>query len=289
MKKPLKPKLPAKAAPVPASLPERLPITRSVIKKLFAYSGNCCTNPACNQELVDAGGTMLGKVAHIHAAKHGARHDPALSDEQRRAFENLLVVCSLCHDRIDDPDREAEFPPELLRVWKERHEARFRRAEAQFVDRYRDSTASAEPNYPKRLDALAAAISDSWMVDSEDHVRTWVEFIDRLRRLPLPTRDFAIKVAQRMKDRDKKRLPVDDVISAFGIDATELNSLGKVLRDHELGDVDEYFGEYEVELKSLDWDGGNPFIHMLDFCAATGTDIAVLLYDLNFAKFDNDR
>lgn len=149
---------------------ERLPVTQSVVKKLFAYSGNRCANPACKQELVDEGGTMLGKIAHIHAAMNGARHDADMSDEQRRAFGNLIVVCGICHDKIDDPDREEEFPAELLRDWKERHEARFKKAEAQFVDRYRDSTAMAEPTFPKTLDALAEALNDEWLRDSEDHV-----------------------------------------------------------------------------------------------------------------------
>ena len=138
--------------------PERLPITPSTVKKLFAYSGNRCAYPGCTQDLVDEGGTMLGKIAHIHAAKNGARYDPNMSDEQRRAFENLIVVCGKHHDIIDDPDHEAEFPAELLKEWKQKHEARFRRAEREFIDRYKDSTAATEPTYPATLDALADPI-----------------------------------------------------------------------------------------------------------------------------------
>jgi hypothetical protein len=49
--------------------PQRLPITPSVIKKLFAYSGNQCAIPNCTETLVDVSGTMLGKIAHICAAE----------------------------------------------------------------------------------------------------------------------------------------------------------------------------------------------------------------------------
>jgi hypothetical protein len=266
---------------------ERLKVTPSVIKKLFAYSGNRCANPACKQELIDEGGTMLGKMAHIHAALNGARHDPDMTDEQRRDFANLIVICGICHDKIDDPKRENEFPAELLREWKERHEARFKKAEAQFVDRYRDSTEIAEPTYPKTLDALATALNDDWLRECEDHIKSLVDFIAKLRRLPLPTRDFATKLARRMKVREKERLPVEDVTDAFDITDEELARLCKQLDDHELGYVDDDFGKgYVVRLRDLEW-GGNPFIEMLDFCDATGIEIERLLYDLNFALFDS--
>lgn len=257
--------------------PERLPVTPSVVKKLFAYSGNSCANPDCKQELVDEGGTMLGKIAHIHAAMNGARHLPEQTDEQRRAFENLIVVCSICHDKIDDPARQNDFSAELLREWKVRHEARFKRAEAQFVDRYRDSTEIAEPTYPETLDALADAVNDDWVRGNEDHVRSLREFIEKLRRLPLPTRNFAMKVARRMKLRGKERLPVEDVTGAFDISDEELKRLCDQLDDHGLGDIHEDFGSrYLVRLHDLEW-GGNPFIEMLDFCEATGIEIERLL------------
>lgn len=287
-KKTRAPKL-AKAAGGTKEDAERLPVTPSVVKKLFSYTGNRCANPVCKQELVDEGGTMLGKIAHIHAAMNGARFDADMSDEQRRAFANLIVVCGICHDRIDDPAREQEFPADLLREWKERHESRFRRAEAEFVDRYRDSTDIAQPTFPVTLNALATALDDASASGCEDQINGIAEFIGKLRRLPLPVRDFAIKLANRMRVRGKPWLPVDDVMQAFGISDEELVRLTRQLDDHALGDIDEDFDErYRVRLHDRDW-GGNPFVEMLEFCDATGVEIDRLLYDLDFGLYDDIR
>lgn len=46
---------------------ERLPMKQSVLKKLFAYSGNLCAMPDCNNALVSKKGTMIGKIAHIQS------------------------------------------------------------------------------------------------------------------------------------------------------------------------------------------------------------------------------
>ncbi|MDH1271704.1 MULTISPECIES: hypothetical protein [Rhizobium/Agrobacterium group] len=52
---------------------ERLDPTQSTIKKLFAYSGNQCAIPDCQERLVDASGAMLGKIAISTPPKKAAR------------------------------------------------------------------------------------------------------------------------------------------------------------------------------------------------------------------------
>jgi hypothetical protein len=78
------PRLKSLYSPVPAFLFQkskcmaktRLSPTPSVIKKLFAYTGNQCAMPDCQETLVDVSGTMLGKIAHICAAEPGGpRYD----------------------------------------------------------------------------------------------------------------------------------------------------------------------------------------------------------------------
>lgn len=270
-----------------ASDPERRNPTPQTIKKLFAYSGNVCACPGCKNELVDEGGTMLGKIAHVHAAKPGgARFDPGMDDERRRAFENLLVVCGPCHDKVDDMARQDEFPAAVLLEWKERHESRFRKAESQFIDLYRDLTAEAEPTYPLTLHALADALGKGSLRDSEEHVASIGEFIGKLRCLPLPTRTFAFRLTQRLMTRGKKNLLAQDVAGAFGITFKELEEHSDLLTDHELGGVDTWGdGKYFVELRDREW-GGNPFEEMIKFCEATGVKIERMLYQLDFALYD---
>jgi hypothetical protein len=269
-----------------AKTDDRLPPTPSTIKKLFAWSGNQCAMPDCKNELVDDGGTMLGKIAHIHAANEGgARFDAALDEEARRAFENLFLVCGPHHDIVDDPYREAEFPAELLRDHKQRHESRFQRAEHEFLERYRDRTRDATPTYPVTLDALADALGIEEMRGCPDDIEGIKAFVEKLARLPRATRTFAIELAGRMRDRGRNRLPVDDVEEAFEISTADLKRQLEILEHHELGDADDHFGQWVARLYEREA-GGNPFIEILEFCEATGREREELLFELNFALYD---
>jgi hypothetical protein len=94
----------------------------STIKRLFAVSGNQCAFPRCPLPLVDeASGKVTGRTCHIKAQKPGGpRHDHNQSDEERHAFENLLILCPIHHDVVDS-DVESYTVERLLQI-KEEHE-----------------------------------------------------------------------------------------------------------------------------------------------------------------------
>lgn len=97
-------------------------ITLNTIKKLYALSGNRCANPDCQRELIQ-NGTQLGEIAHICAASpSGPRYDLSMTDDKRRDYANLILLCGDCNKIIDDnPDK---YPVGLLREWKQVHESR---------------------------------------------------------------------------------------------------------------------------------------------------------------------
>ena len=97
-------------------------ITLNTIKKLYALSGNRCANPDCQRELIQ-NGTQLGEIAHICAASpSGPRYDLSKTDDKRRDYANLILLCGDCNKIIDDnPDK---YPVGLLREWKQVHESR---------------------------------------------------------------------------------------------------------------------------------------------------------------------
>ena len=77
---------------------------QKTIKRLFAVSGNQCYFPNCKNPLVDKeSGKVTGKICHIKGRKPGAaRYDPDQADEERHGFDNLVLMCSIHHDVIDD-------------------------------------------------------------------------------------------------------------------------------------------------------------------------------------------
>lgn len=99
----------------------RLPVKPSTLRALFAKSGNLCAYPGCTHELVNTKNKFVAEVCHIEAAELGGeRYNPALNDGQRRAFDNLLI---LCHKHHVETDEVEDYPVERMREIKANHEA----------------------------------------------------------------------------------------------------------------------------------------------------------------------
>jgi len=93
----------------------------ATIKRLFAVSGNKCAFPRCVQSLIDANGTVTGEICHIKGRKpNSPRYDANQTEDERRAFENLILMCPIHHKVIDD-DPDSYTVERLLEI-KARHE-----------------------------------------------------------------------------------------------------------------------------------------------------------------------
>jgi hypothetical protein len=96
--------------------------TSTVIKRLFARSGNCCAFPRCQAALVQSE-TLIGEVCHIKAANpEGPRYDQRQTPAERHGYGNLIVLCPNHHTVIDD-DEESDSVARLLKM-KADHEQR---------------------------------------------------------------------------------------------------------------------------------------------------------------------
>jgi hypothetical protein len=110
----------------------------SIIKALFAKSGNLCAFSGCSHQLVDDRNLFVGEVCHINSiSKKDARYDPSLSEDDLRKYENLILLCHAHHKRVDS--FEKEYSAETLRKMKEEHEKShqekmFRPSESVIVD-----------------------------------------------------------------------------------------------------------------------------------------------------------
>lgn len=105
--------------------PKRLSPTSDVIRRLFLLSGNQCAFPGCQHPIISPDGTYVGEICHIRAAEAGGeRFDANQSNEDRRAFENLLLLCHDHHVVTDDVD---QYPVQRMADIKRQHEARFER------------------------------------------------------------------------------------------------------------------------------------------------------------------
>lgn len=102
------------------------PKTIAALAKRASY---ICSNPECRSltlypsEKNSEESIYIGKAAHITAASEGGpRYDPSLTPEQRSSIGNGIFLCSNCAEMIDK-NNGIDFPVDLLREWKRKHEA----------------------------------------------------------------------------------------------------------------------------------------------------------------------
>ncbi len=97
----------------------------SDIKTLFTYSGNQCAEPNCTNPIIAEDGTTNGEICHIAAASpEGARYDETMTDDERRLYDNLILLCPKHHKMIDNKRNLNVYTTKLLKQWKEAHEAK---------------------------------------------------------------------------------------------------------------------------------------------------------------------
>lgn len=72
----------------------RLGNKHSILRALFAKSGNKCAFPGCDTNLVNEDNLFICQVCHIEAANVGGeRYNKNQNDEERRGYDNLILLC----------------------------------------------------------------------------------------------------------------------------------------------------------------------------------------------------
>lgn len=103
---------------------ERLPLSTQTKRRLWAESGGYCQRPECPNYLFSAESDVdFAEMAHVVAATTGGARNVAkdeMSELDRASHSNIAVLCAHCHTVVDkDPDN---YPIELMRAWKARHQ-----------------------------------------------------------------------------------------------------------------------------------------------------------------------
>lgn len=99
-------------------------IKPSTVRLLDTRSGNECAYPDCSKGLIAEDGiSIISKICHIEAAsKGGPRYNEKMTDDDRRGFDNLVLLCDEHHVMIDNKENESLYPVSVLKRWKNDHE-----------------------------------------------------------------------------------------------------------------------------------------------------------------------
>lgn len=96
------------------------------IKRLYSKSGNRCAHPKCDRKLISDEGNV-SDICHIEALNpDGPRYNPSpeITDKDRNAEPNLMLLCKNHHHIIDDKDDNGElrYSTAELKAMKRAHE-----------------------------------------------------------------------------------------------------------------------------------------------------------------------
>lgn len=276
---------------------KRLEPTKNVLRKLFLKSGNVCAFPGCHAIMMNENGDFIGQICHIEGVR-GERFQPGMSNEERRAYDNLLLLCYQHHVETND---ERVWTVERMARMKRDHEARFTdpgtiMLEA-FVDRTRGSTVHGVANLGRMARVLGWQHEPFELADAVAELNG---FIGRFALVPLETRRFLGAVIERtwcMRDsgaarynRGEMALNFDDMRAAHRLSLSKIRGHVDQLEAYRLGGWRELNfasdGEDAIGINSLH--SGWPFWgDLVQFCELAREPLIVFIERLEFARLDD--
>jgi hypothetical protein len=101
-----------------------MPPGLATVKTLFALSCNRCAFPGCDERLADSQWEgVRADLAHIRGERVGApRYDPDMTDAERNAVENIVILCPNHHREIDRLRPQDWSAGDLMRLKAEHEE-----------------------------------------------------------------------------------------------------------------------------------------------------------------------
>jgi hypothetical protein len=172
---------------------------KDVLRRLWALSGNECAFPDCTARLIDADGVLISEIVHIRGALRGsARFDPSQTNEERRSFENLLLMC---HRHHKGTDNEKRFTTERMTRIKRAHENRYAQVIESLQRSVSDLTIQQVPTHSTTLGGLFTS-SGLTAEEIAGMKPDFVRLADRLATIPPDARAVFSILVMRGDDAD---------------------------------------------------------------------------------------
>lgn len=268
---------------------KRLKPTAKVLRELYMKSGNQCAFPGCYEPIIDENGNYIGQLCHIEAAEEkGERFNPNMTDEERRSYDNLMLMCYKHHIETNDVNR---YPVSELKIMKRQHEDKFSNIINNMLNSIVDY--GYENNYreTKSCKSLSAVLQYG-NSDEQNIVTAKVLnlLMNKLIDVPIETRCFLeVMVARSYQDKMYNCVvPLHEIEKATGKDATYLLAHIEILcRRNIISEPD--YDELNCPYCYLCGDaetGWSYWNDIREFCRKTNIPLKKICVDLDFSVFD---
>jgi hypothetical protein len=266
--------------------PKRLTPKPEVLRELFLRSGNQCAFRGCKHRVISDAGVYIAELCHIESAlPEGERFNEDSNNEQRRSFDNLMLMCHEHHVTTDDVD---EFPVERMRKIKRAHEAKYsgvvEKIEAGFKDMTKTILATPAQSLGRMNTVLKLHSDPAELRAMAKELRATTE---KLRKVPIRTRQILEIILDRGEeaDRGEIRVPYPDVLHAVECSERDFKTQIQLLEHHGFVWVDDYASPEAIVLSPIS-DEWSLWLELKLFCSEAGVDLASFLVDLRFDQLD---
>ncbi len=267
---------------------KRLAITQDVLRELFLKSGNLCAFPGCNRPVMNSEGIFIGQICHIEAAEEGGeRFNEQQTNEQRRSFGNLMLLCYEHHTITNDVNA---YPTERMQAMKAAHENKVFEFIEHIQLRVSDLTKLSMPKHAASIGKLLKLWNTTFTpVELEATLEELAKFAERIRHLPVPVRQvLAIAVERSTHDQLNRRfVSAHEVRIAGGISDDLFAQLWQILDTHRFiiyGGEDDYGQSiFVMPDPPSGWDIWSDFKKLVANGQVTMVELVV---DLNFRLLD---
>lgn len=270
-------------------VPKRLDPQKDVLRELFLKSGNECAFPGCTHKMIESDGTFVGEICHIEAALTGGeRFNPSMSNEDRRQFDNLMLMCHRHHKITDNID---EYSVARMKEIKASHEAKFTDIATTILNSFSDHTEYSKIGYANTLLRINEVLD--WEISADDllvNAEELKSFSDRIKSLPIPTRQLLVIMIKRAKYESGVGFSITshEVEQVTGADKRELSEHISILYKYEVirdGGTND-FDLPMIQFKDLPGSGWPIIQDIKTFCEKTSITLDEILVDLKFTLLD---
>ncbi|TKA94478.1 hypothetical protein FAZ78_22125 [Cereibacter changlensis] len=278
---------------------KRLAPKGDTLRELFLKSGNLCAFPGCGQLMMDAEGTFIGQVCHIEAVEEdGERFNSTMTNEDRRAASNLMLMCYQHHQKTNDAKA---YPVEKLKQMKDDHERRFSRPDRAILETLTDWTELDAPTEARNLMRLDKVLG--WNSDATELKEAAEElnvYVAQLRSVPIELRKFVGAVMKRAVKMEHSRVVktgmagtlilISDLKGAFNLEERAIAERANQLDAYGLGDIDQIDTDMgpKPAVRIRDLKSGWPLWRdIVTFCEQAEEPLEAFTEDLDFARLDD--
>ncbi len=264
---------------------KRLTPKTNVTRELYLKSGNNCAFPGCPKPIINNDGIYVGQLCHIEAAESGGpRFNPDQSNEERRRYDNLLLLCYDHHQITND---EEKYPISKMKDIKNVHEAKFAKIIDDISSSIIDKTLLNELDSSKNL--LKINKICKWDLNEAQLKETLQDFRIFEGQLCNLTRDtrkvLSVLIVQAAKFSN--RIHLYELEKLISIDKVLLSEYLQILEKYKLIALDEFdkYGKQLVVLSDL-LPGWNILADLYEFSLVAEISLDDIIVDMNLSHLD---